>query len=239
MLIVCPNCASEYTLAAERVGTAGRQVRCAVCGETWFAKPTVEAGPGRDLAPLPGFSDPSGSPVIDVVAQPVSRAALRRRRSTPPAKSPGRWEERVALLAAVLALSGVAAAFALRPALVNAWPESASLFAALGLPTNVVGLELTEVASTVAEEDGKRVLVVEGEIRSAAPFPVGVPRLEFTIADERGDSLYQWSTKAPVPEVMPGEAARFTARLASPPPAGRHISVSFRTGRDGEAIASR
>ncbi|MFD0934158.1 zinc-ribbon domain-containing protein, partial [Methylobacterium trifolii] len=39
MLIVCPTCASEYRIDAERVGMEGRSVRCAACRETWFITP--------------------------------------------------------------------------------------------------------------------------------------------------------------------------------------------------------
>ncbi|WP_288582600.1 zinc-ribbon domain-containing protein, partial [uncultured Methylobacterium sp.] len=43
MLIVCPACASEYTLDADKIGPAGRTVRCAACREPWFvAAPAAE-----------------------------------------------------------------------------------------------------------------------------------------------------------------------------------------------------
>lgn len=37
MLIVCPNCASPYEVAPDKVGAAGRSVRCARCRTVWFA----------------------------------------------------------------------------------------------------------------------------------------------------------------------------------------------------------
>jgi predicted Zn finger-like uncharacterized protein len=51
MLIVCPSCASEYAIDPEKLGPAGRQVRCALCRDTWFAAPDgapawVERGRG-------------------------------------------------------------------------------------------------------------------------------------------------------------------------------------------------
>ena len=44
MLIVCPNCASEYRLEAAQIGPAGRRVRCSSCQTDWFATPE-EAAP--------------------------------------------------------------------------------------------------------------------------------------------------------------------------------------------------
>ena len=37
MLIVCPSCATSYTIDPAAVGPAGRGVRCARCKTTWFA----------------------------------------------------------------------------------------------------------------------------------------------------------------------------------------------------------
>src|SRR5262245_28241444 len=37
MLIVCPNCTTSYQVEASSLGPAGRTVRCARCGNTWFA----------------------------------------------------------------------------------------------------------------------------------------------------------------------------------------------------------
>ncbi|WP_203236367.1 zinc-ribbon domain-containing protein, partial [Methylobacterium crusticola] len=52
MLIVCPSCASEYTLDPDRIGPEGRKVRCAACREPWFvARPPPALEPGRDLSP--------------------------------------------------------------------------------------------------------------------------------------------------------------------------------------------
>jgi predicted Zn finger-like uncharacterized protein len=51
MLIVCPNCASEYRLEAAQLGPAGRRVRCSSCQTDWFAKPEDEPLPAPDEAP--------------------------------------------------------------------------------------------------------------------------------------------------------------------------------------------
>src|SRR5919107_1685899 len=50
MLIVCPSCASEYAIDPEKLGPAGRQVRCALCRDTWFAAPDGAEPPGRRRA---------------------------------------------------------------------------------------------------------------------------------------------------------------------------------------------
>jgi predicted Zn finger-like uncharacterized protein len=46
MLIVCPNCASSYEVAPDKLGEAGRSVRCVRCRAVWFATaPSEEPTP--------------------------------------------------------------------------------------------------------------------------------------------------------------------------------------------------
>lgn len=48
MQIICPHCTTFYDVDPSKFGAAGRNVRCARCGETWLAKPesaSAMAGP--------------------------------------------------------------------------------------------------------------------------------------------------------------------------------------------------
>jgi predicted Zn finger-like uncharacterized protein len=60
MLIVCPTCATSYTIEPASLGPAGRNVRCARCKESWFA--TAQTGPVADF-------------VADVIAEAEARDA--------------------------------------------------------------------------------------------------------------------------------------------------------------------
>jgi predicted Zn finger-like uncharacterized protein len=51
MLIVCPNCASEYRLEAAQIGPGGRRVRCSSCQNDWFARPEDAAAERAELEP--------------------------------------------------------------------------------------------------------------------------------------------------------------------------------------------
>lgn len=64
MQIICPHCTTFYDVDSSKFGVAGRNVRCARCGETWLAKPESasamagldtleEADPGWGLAAQP------------------------------------------------------------------------------------------------------------------------------------------------------------------------------------------
>lgn len=43
MILTCPNCAARYTIPDEKLGPAGRQVRCGNCGHEWQAMPADHA----------------------------------------------------------------------------------------------------------------------------------------------------------------------------------------------------
>jgi hypothetical protein len=142
----------------------------------------------------------------------------------------------VAIGATVLLLTG--AAFARTP-LVRAMPASAGLFAAVGLPVNIVGLSLDRVVSTISGENGARVLLVQGEIgnatsRAITPLPVTI-----TVEGEAGQPLYTWSAQAKDGELAPGGRTRFEARLAAPPADGRRVLVTFSVEPRGKAVAVR
>lgn len=244
MLIVCPNCASEYTLAPDRIGASGRQVRCAMCGESWFVHPdklratasnmTTEwdGGERRSMIPSEGSSPARRRGAPSSTAPALAEAAKK-------ANSGKSWPTWLPAGLAAATLILLAAGCVFRDSVVRQWPESAALFVGLGLPTNLVGLDIAGVSSGITDEGGSRVLLIEGEIRSASTHPVSVPHLEFAVEGAEGDVLYRWSTRPPVTRVAPGETTRFTARLASPPPAGRRILVSFRGDRDAPSIALR
>src|SRR5258706_12397446 len=48
MLIVCPNCATSFTLTPTALGAEGRSVRCARCRTVWFA--STQMVPDRPVA---------------------------------------------------------------------------------------------------------------------------------------------------------------------------------------------
>ena len=60
MLIVCPTCATSYTIEPASLGPAGRTVRCARCKESWFA--------GEPTAAVSNFA-------ADVIAEAEARDA--------------------------------------------------------------------------------------------------------------------------------------------------------------------
>ncbi len=252
MLIVCPACASEYRIAADRVGMAGRSVRCAACRETWFltsdevaAGLKAEAGDenaGQDETPqeifealgLQGAMRGADEPGLDSEAEanPVVDEPLPRRKSRIgkladkkrrfPAVSPLIAAGLVAFVLLPLALLG-------RSTVVRAMPQTASLFAAIGLPVNLRGVDLRDVVAFRLPAEGEKPaeLVVEGDLIGVARTRVDVPPIEVEVRDAQDQPLYRWTLAPPRAALEPEERARFKASLSAPPEKGRHVEVRF------------
>ena len=206
--------------------------------------PPPDAGPGRyDRPPAPDESIPivdspalvpieHGAAAVDIAAgEDIETVAARRntdqssRRRTG-LRPPGLRSLIVALIAANIGLVGW------RTDIVHLAPQTASLYAAIGLPVNVRGLVFEDVRTETQTHDGVHVLLVQGTIASTAPRTVEVPRLRLAIRNENGNEIYSWTMLPPRSVLGPGETLVFQSRLASPPNETRHVLVRFFNPRD-------
>jgi predicted Zn finger-like uncharacterized protein len=114
-------------------------------------------------------------------------------------------------------------------------PQTASLFAMIGLPVNLRSLSFENVKVVKEEADGASVLLIEGEIVSTAGSTVEVPRLRFAVRNVHGQEIYAWTALATRGSLAPGERLPFRSRLASPPADASDVMVRFFTARDAVA----
>jgi predicted Zn finger-like uncharacterized protein len=224
MLIVCPSCASEYTIDPENLGADGRTLRCAICRDTWFVTPG---------------GDPGATPVPD------SRAALQGADFAPNA-APSTSARKPAVAIRALAAAAVALAalmFVAGPArlpLTFAWTKGriGPVLASIAAPR--IPLEFRGVIAEVATPDDgpadAAALLVSGEIANLADHDVSIPHLEILVRNGEEQVLTRWTSAPPRTDLGPGETVRFEMRLASPPPDGRQVRVHFTTV---DRIASR
>jgi hypothetical protein len=118
---------------------------------------------------------------------------------------------------------------------VRAMPQTASLFAAIGLPVNLRGLAFTDVKTTKEMHDGVPVLLVQGTISNVARQPRDVARLRFSMRNGAGREIYAWTTLPARSVLAPGDSLPFQTRLASPPTEGRDVVVRFFNRHDAIA----
>lgn len=135
------------------------------------------------------------------------------------------------MLIAVLLLI-VLGALQWRVSLVRQFPQTASLFAKVGLPVNLRGLSFMDVKSRGEFVDGAMVLVVEGTIVNLTPKPLEVPRLRFGLRSATGHEVYAWTSLPTQTMLGSGDGLPFRSRLAAPPPDGRDVIVRFFSRRD-------
>ena len=119
-----------------------------------------------------------------------------------------------------------------RAAVVRHFPQTASLYAALGLPVNLRGLFFQDVKSRNELEDGVGVLVIEGTIVNLTTRTLDVPRLRFALRNASGHEVYAWTAQPSKSTLGSGNGLPFRARLASPPGDGRDVIVRFLNRRD-------
>lgn len=146
------------------------------------------------------------------------RASAERRHRAPPRRA----------IVAVCSLTLVCLTLAGRERIVTRLPMTDRVFAAIGLPVNLAGVDFRNVASKVTEIDGQKVLAVTGEVvnlRMSASTTL--PALTLTARGADGRALYVWTTAATTSKLGPGETATFRSRLAAPPEEAREVVVAL------------
>ena len=177
---------------------------------------------------VPG--EPSAQAQPDTRVQDIESFAARRALRN--AQRQHRWR-RAALAAAILALVAVnAGLMAWRMEIVRLLPQTASLFAAVGLPVNLRGLVFEDIHMSRTEHEGIDVLVVEGSIVNVTGWPVEVPRLRLAVRNEAKHEIYAWTAMPSRSILAPGGVLPFRSRLASPPADAREVQVRFFSRRD-------
>ncbi|MEX0838167.1 MAG: MJ0042-type zinc finger domain-containing protein [Parvibaculum sp.] len=107
------------------------------------------------------------------------------------------------------------------------WPATTRVYAAVGAPVNLRGLEFRNVAYERQEEQGLPVLAVTGEVVNVSGKAVALPRLRIGLRDVDQTELYHWTFALDQGELPADEATTFTTRLSSPPVEARDIEIRF------------
>jgi hypothetical protein len=136
--------------------------------------------------------------------------------------------------AALLALvgAGAAAGVKYRETVASFWPQTATLYAAIGMPVNLRGLEFSRVRYEDQTENGEPVLAIAGDLFNITSRTLPVPPIRISLNDGTGRELYHWTFRTQVRTLAPEARVSFMTRLANPPPEARNVNIRF--ARDGE-----
>jgi predicted Zn finger-like uncharacterized protein len=174
------------------------------------------------LAPIEDEADANDPGLGEDIETVAARRALEQARS----RGFRLWLP--GLPAAILALILLNLALIVwRAEIVRLAPQTASLYAAIGLGVNLRGLILSDVTTETRTTDGVPVLLVQGRIVSIAKHTVEVPRLRFAVRNVGGNEIYSWTALPNRSLLAPGETLPFQSRLASPPPETGDVLVRF------------
>jgi predicted Zn finger-like uncharacterized protein len=167
----------------------------------------------------------TGSDTDEIENFTIRRKRLQARRNQ--ARRSSRWTALILVLFAFnVALIGA------RSEVVRFFPQTASLFSAVGLPVNLRNLKFENMRISKETQEGLSSLVIEGTIASTTNKPVEVPRLRFAARDTAGQEVYTW-TALPTRSILgPGEKQEFRSRFVSPPASAVDVMVRFASAPD-------
>jgi predicted Zn finger-like uncharacterized protein len=135
---------------------------------------------------------------------------------------------RMASLVALMTLLGLAYQF--RADIVRTFPDLGGLYATLGLPVNIYGLTFSDVETLRTLKDGADVTIITAKIRSIVGYTVRVPPILVSILNAENKPIYEWTARAPVENISPGDVVAFETQLASAPSDAAQVRLVFGTG---------
>ena len=243
-ILTCPACSTRYSTDAKDFPPEGRDVRCARCGHVWHQEAPVED-------PDPGIFEnaPSEAETADDIRRSmddeaeaaIARRQARLRETAPPKKkedkprTPSRWRIAAArailgvgwLGIVVLVLSVGWATLAFRPILTAYWPQSASLYATIGIKPDIAALKFSDVGYRAAIADGQPILTVSGRLVNDGGKEQSVPLIRAALIDAGRREVYHWTFAPKVLTLAPGQSTQFVTKVSSPPSAAKNLELHF------------
>jgi predicted Zn finger-like uncharacterized protein len=169
----------------------------------------------------------------EIESEDIETFAARRKRLQVKRKTKSRSSRWTAIVLVLFAAN--VAIVGARNEVVRYLPQTASLFAAIGLPVNLRNLTFENVRIAKETQDGATILMIEGKIVSTGNKAVEVPRLRFAARNSAGQEIYSWAAKPERSILGPGESMDFHSQLASPPADANDVMVRFFTPQDAVA----
>jgi predicted Zn finger-like uncharacterized protein len=211
----------------ENVDAAARAVVDAAEGPPVEIADSPPLVPPVEHAPLP---EPTAAPEPEADSEGFIARRRRLQSKRQKTRRASRWTAIVLVLFAFnVALIGA------RSEVVRFLPQTASLFAAIGLPVNLRQLDFEDVRIRREVDNGATILEVTGKVVSKAKKPLEVPRLRFAARNAQGQEIYTWTARPERSILPPGESMEFHTSLAKPPAEATDVMVRFFNAQDAMA----
>ena len=249
MIVSCPECDSKFRIASEALGDTGRKVRCKSCRHTWFQTPDVEMEINPPEVKLE--EDEITPDIPEEIVQPpleqndsdnddfIEPGKIRPKRprgfSSEEKKKKGKGLLVGWVLFFVLA-GGLGYAFwNERVLVVTTLPQSMKLYDFLELQVFLPGegLVIENQKFERGTKDGKKLIVVTGEIVNITDEKVVVPKLIGSLRAKSGEALSRKTISPAVEYLGPKGKTNFLIELISTPDA---IQADVNFVSDEEAL---
>jgi len=232
MIVTCPNCSVRYSASEAAIGLEGRKVRCASCGYNWQVDASGKQINTENLvaatsADFNAPSEPQQEPEPERQRDPKVAMALRARREAERKKqqrirAAGTWAAIVVSLLVALISTWV-----FRESVVRIWPNTASAFAAIGVETNIYGLEIQQLSAVRKMHGGASILQITGDVKNVSKRPQSAGFLSLQLFDKQGQPVFSWKVQLTPAEIGPGITLPFSTEVRDPPPGSLRVDVSF------------
>jgi predicted Zn finger-like uncharacterized protein len=231
MLLTCPKCSARFSVPNEAIGSAGRNVRCGACGQSWHQAPEgAPASPAptpiSPAASAPGYTAPDTPPLT------LSPSAPREERLREVPRQGRGWRAGIWLLLLLLLAAIVYGAYRYRDEIVALWPPAGRAYEAVGLKTGTpagAGLRITPETIRFQQESQSGVpsLMVSGQIVNGSDRPTQLVPLRVMLLGKERNVLRTEAVKLEDRTLKPGEKFDFSARILNPPAEVQAVQIRF------------
>lgn len=239
MILTCTSCSTRYYADDAAIGPAGRTVRCAACGFSWFAEPQLELRTAAEAPEAVRGEAPAQEPLTRERVERLRRAAeqpgpapsaaakFRAQQAERMRKERGRAAAVVWTATAASLAASATGMVAFRQDVAEVWPRSASAFAALGLDVNVYGLEFYDLAVERAFDGPTPILLVSGEVRNIGRDDKLVPPVRVSLRDNNSNEIFELVNQITDEPIAAGAAVPFQIRVENPPADAVDLEATF------------
>jgi predicted Zn finger-like uncharacterized protein len=203
MQLTCPNCAARYLVDPAAIGPSGRTVQCFRCGHKWQERGSSAPSIAQPVPP------PAPTAAPDFVIRPQNHAAPSALPAIPVDPGLPVWLKAVIGVLVILALLG----------------GGSYLFREQVIPVLVVDQGTTKIDRR-AEEDGKTVYVVTGDIINTGVSDAAARRLHLTILDANGNRIEERAVEIATGPIPPNGRGKFEARIGELPTTSAQVDLA-------------
>ena len=226
MILTCPECATSYFVPDDRIGPAGRRVRCHACAHSWraVADEPLEliSTPEDGAAGGETFGKREETPETAPELPKAFRArAEQQRRNRRMAAAGAVWAGLASLFVALLA-----GAWLFRVEVVELYPRAAAAYAAVGSPVNPTGLEFEALGARASPTTFGQVLV-SGAVRNVRDEPITPPPVRVALLNAEGEEIGDVLIAVQGGPIGPGAVRGFAALADDPHARAADIDVAF------------